>query len=198
MEQPNIQKSRLNDYISSLSWGWGETVVALGGVICILASTILPWASGSLTWKGVITGVEFKLPDHSFKLLDTPWLAITAIVIAVLCIMGLLWRKQAAKIAIACSALLFACAVVYLLSLLKEAYDLLRFYNSLRNFVKSIPLIGPVVDSVIRESLIIKAGPQAGIYLFFASCLIILTGGLLIWRRNKRQMTFNIPPPPMA
>jgi hypothetical protein len=167
------------------SWGWGEAAVAAGCVLCVVAAAALPWARAAVTWKSILFGNDIDLGIFTFRLTDNPWLAGALIGLAALCLAGLLWRRQAGNIAIAASLLLLGGSVAYIISLIEDAYDFLGIYKQLLELVRSLPMVGPLVESVIRERLSISAVPHAGVYVFLAATLLILTGGILIKRRGR-------------
>ncbi|MEW6555232.1 MAG: hypothetical protein AB1384_13220 [Actinomycetota bacterium] len=167
------------------SWGWGEALAIAGCVMCMVAAAALPWARASVTWKSVFLGNDIDLGVFTFRLTDNPWLAGVLIGLAALCLLGMLWRRQAGNIAIAASLLLLGGSVVYIISLIEDAFDWLGIYKQLLELVRSLPMIGPLVESVIRERLFISAVPHAGVYAFIAATLLILTGGILIKRRAR-------------
>jgi hypothetical protein len=101
---------------------------------------------------------------------------------------GLAWRRQAGNIAIATSLLLLAGSVAYVISLIEDAFDWLGIYEQLLELVRSMPMIGPMVESAIRERLSISAFPHVGVYIFILSTLLILAGGLLIRRRSRTHV----------
>ena len=171
---------------SNPPWGWQEAVVALGGVLCIIAAAALPWAKVYLKWKDVVFGFEQELPTYSFSLTENAWLTAVAIVFAVICIAGLFWRRYAGKISVAASAVLLACSTAYVISLIFEAYDWLGLYEGLLDALESLPFVGPWLEVWVRESLNISAFPHAGLFLFYAGALLVLAGGITIWYRNKR------------
>jgi hypothetical protein len=179
-EQPRAQGERL-----STPWGWGDALAAGGCVICIVAATALPWARADVTWRSIFFETDMDLGTFTFKLMDNPWLAAALIAIAALCLAGLLWRRQAGNVAVAASLLLLGGSAAYVISLIEDAYDFLGFYNQLLELVRSLPLVGPLVESVVRERLSISAVPHAGVFLFIVSTLLILAGGLLIKRRAR-------------
>ena len=167
------------------TWGWGEAAVATGCVLCVVAAAALPWARAEVTWKSVFFGNDIDLGLFTFRLTDNPWLAGALIGVAALCLAGLLWRRQAGNIAIAASLLLLGGSVAYVISLIEDAFDFLGIYEQLLELVRSLPMIGPLVESVIRERLSISAIPHAGVYIFITATLLILTGGILIKRRVR-------------
>jgi len=166
-------------------WGWGEAVVAAGCVLCIVAATALPWARASVTWRAIIFETDVDLGIFSFRLMDNPWLAAALISVAVLCLAGLLWRRRAGSVAIVASLLLLGGSIAYVIILLEDAFDFLGFYKQLLEFARSLPMIGPLVESVIRERLSISAYPHAGVFVFIFATLLILAGGILMRRRDR-------------
>ena len=168
-------------------WGWGEAAVAAGSVLCIVAALALPWAKADVTWRSIFFESDMDLGEFTFKLVDNPWLAAALVCMAVLCLAGLFWRRHAGGVAIALSLLLLAGSSAYVVSLIEDAYDFLGFYRQLLEFVRSLPMVGPLVESVIRERLTISAYPHAGVFVFITSTLLILAGGLLIRRRDRIQ-----------
>jgi hypothetical protein len=179
-----LEPALAQDKQASPPWGWGEALVATGCVACVIAALALPWARGDVAWKVLITNTDIELGTYSFKLLDNPWLAAALVAVAVLCAAGLFWRRRAATISIAASLLLLAGSVAYLISLIEDAFDFLGFYNNLMELVRSFPVVGPMVESAIRERLSISAFPHAGVFVFIISTLLILAGGLLIRKHN--------------
>jgi hypothetical protein len=167
------------------AWGWGEAAVAAGCALCIVAAAALPWARADVVWKSMLFGDDLELGIFTFKLTDNPWLAAALICVAALCLAGLLWRRQAGNIAIVTSLLLLGGSAGYVISLIEDAYDFLGIYKQLLELVRSIPMIGPMVESVIRERLSISAFPHVGVYVFVLSTLLILAGGILIRRRGR-------------
>lgn len=167
-------------------WSWEEALAAAGSLACILAAAVLPWASVRLTWRSILFGGDIDLGTYSFKLLEEPWLAAAAIAVAAACAFALFWRRRADAVVIAASLLLLACSAVYLVSLAEKAYDFLGFYNSIMDIVRGLPLVGPALESVIRERLAVSARPHAGLFLFAAGYLAVLSAGLLMRRRNAR------------
>ena len=170
---------------ASPPWGWGEGLVAAGCLACIIAAAALPWARADVTWKVLISNADVELGTFSFKLLDNPWLAAALIAVSALCAAGLFWRRRAAAISIAASLLLLAGSIGYVISLIEDAFDFLGFYNNLMELVRSFPLVGPLVESAVRERLSISAFPHAGVFVFTFATLLILLGGILIRRRNR-------------
>jgi len=166
-------------------WGWGEAAVAAGGVLCIVAATALPWARADVTWRTILFETEADLGIFTFRLIDNPWLAAALISIAALCLAGLFWRRRAAIISISASLLLLAGSAVYVVCLIEDAFDFLGFYRQLLDFVRSLPMIGPMLESVIRERLSISAYPHAGVFVFIFATLLILGGGILMRRRDR-------------
>ncbi|RJP34774.1 MAG: hypothetical protein C4536_02230 [Actinobacteria bacterium] len=162
----------------------GEVMVAGGCVLCITAATALPWARADVTWRSMLFETDVGLGIFTFRLTDNPWLAAALISIAALCMAGLFWRRRAGSIAIATSLLLLGGSAAYIISLIEDAYDFLGFYRQLLEFVRSLPMVGPLVESVIRERLSITAFPHVGVFAFVLSTLLILGGGLLIRRRH--------------
>jgi hypothetical protein len=179
-EPPHLTSDR-----PSPPWGWGEAVVAAGCVLCVVAATALPWARASVTWRAIIFEMDVDLGIFSFRLMDNPWIAAALISVAVLCLVGLLWRRHAGSVAIAASLLLLGGSVGYVISLIGDAFDFLGFYHQLLDFVRSLPMVGPLVESVIRERLSITAYPHVGVFVFIFSTLLILAGGILIRRRAR-------------
>jgi hypothetical protein len=171
---------------SNPPWGWQEAMVALGGILCIIAAVALPWAKVTATWRSILWGSDIELGTYTFKLLENPWLAAAVITVAVVCIAGLFLRRHAGKVSVVASAILLVCSTVYLISLIQDALDWLGIYENLLELVRSIPTIGPLVESVIRDRLDISALPHAGLFLFYAGALVILVGGIIIWKRNNR------------
>ncbi|MDY6796079.1 MAG: hypothetical protein SWK76_12515 [Actinomycetota bacterium] len=171
-------------------------MVALGSVLCIIAATALPWAKVYLDWKDVVFSFEIDLPTYSFKLLENPWLASAVIAVAILVIAALFLRRQAGPLIVTGSVILLACSIAYLVSLITEAYDWIGLYEGLLEAIKSFPGIGPLVETWVKESLRISALPHAGMILFFLSSLVVMAGGILIWRRNNMWGSLEIPPPP--
>lgn len=167
------------------AWGWGEAAAAAGCVLCIVAAAALPWARADVNWKSMLSGEDVALGTFSFRLTDNPWLAAALICAAALCLVGLLWRRHAGSIAIAASLLLLGGSAGYVISLVEDAYDFLGFYRQLLELVRGFPMVGPMVESVIRERLSITAFPHVGVYAFVLSTLLILAGGLLIRRRSR-------------
>ncbi len=165
--------------------GWGEAAVAAGCALCILAAAALPWARADATWKSILSGEDIALGTFSFKLTDSAWLAAALICAAALCLAGLLWRRHAGGIAVAFSLLLLGGSAGYVISLVQKAYDFLGLYERALELVRGFPLLGPVVESVVRERLSLTACPHAGVYVFVLSALLILAGGLLITRRRR-------------
>jgi uncharacterized membrane protein len=133
----------------------------------------------------LITNTDVELGTFSFKLLDNPWLAAALIAVAVLCAAGLLWRRRSAAISITASLLLLAGSIAYVIILIEDAFDFLGFYNNLMDLVRSFPVVGPLVESAIRERVSISAFPHAGVFVFAFATLLILLGGILIRRRNR-------------
>jgi len=166
-------------------WGWGEALVAVGCILCIVAATTLPWARASVTWRAILFETDVDLGIFSFRLLDNPWLAAALISVAVLCLAGLLWRRHAGNVAVAASLLLIGGSIVYVISLIEDAFDFLGFYKQLLEFARSLPMIGPLVESVIRERLSISAYPHVGVFVFIFATLLILAGGILMRRRAR-------------
>jgi hypothetical protein len=166
-------------------WGWGETLVAAGCLLCIVAAAFLPWARAEVSWKSILFGNDIELGTFTFKLTDNPWLAIALISLAALCLAAIFWKRRAGNIAIMASLLLIGGSAVYVISLIEDAYDFLGFYERLLQFVRNLPMVGYLLESAIRENLSISAFPHAGVYVFFLSTLLILTGGLLIKRRSR-------------
>lgn len=167
-------------------WGWQEAMVALGGILCIIAAVALPWAKVYLRWKDVVFRFEQELPTYSFSLLENQWLAAAVIIVAVVSIAGLFWRRYAGKISVIASALLLACSTAYIISLIFEAYDWLGLYEGLLDALRSLPFVGPWLEVWVRESLKISALPHAGLFLFYAGAFVILIGGIIIWNRNNK------------
>jgi hypothetical protein len=163
--------------------GSGEMMVAAGCILCIVAAAALPWARAHATWKSIFLGIDIELGRLTFKLTDNPWLAAALICVATLCLAGLFWRRHAAVIAITASLLLLGGSVVYIIFLIEDAYDFLGIYDKLLELARSLPVVGSLVESVIRENLSISALPHVGVFVFIASTLLILSGGLLIRRR---------------
>ena len=60
---------------SNPPWGWQEAMVALGGILCIIAAVALPWAKVTATWRSILWGSDIELGTYTFKLLENPWLA---------------------------------------------------------------------------------------------------------------------------
>lgn len=170
---------------SSPPWGWGEGLVAAGSVACVIAAVALPWARAKVTWKVLFTNADVELGSFSFDLMDNPWLAAALISVAALSIAGLFWRRRAGAVSLTASILLLAGSAVYLIGLIGDAFDFLGFYNNLMELVRSFPVVGPLVESAIRERVSITAFPHAGVFVFTASTLLILVGGVLIIRRNR-------------
>ena len=166
-------------------WGWGEAAVAAGGALCIVAATVLPWARADVTWRTILFETEADLGIFTFRLMDNPWLAAALISLAALCLAGLFWRRRAAIISISVSLLLLAGSAVYVVSLIEDAFDFLGFYRQLLDFVRSLPMIGPMLESVIRERLSISAYPHVGVFVFIFATLLILGGGILMRRRDR-------------
>jgi len=161
-------------------------MVALGGILCIIAAVALPWAKVTATWRSILWGSDIELGTYTFKLLENPWLAAAVITVAVVCIAGLFLRRHAGKVSVVASAILLVCSTVYLISLIQDALDWLGIYENLLELVRSVPTIGPLVESVIRDRLDISALPHAGLFLFYAGAVVILAGGIIIWNRNNR------------
>ena len=166
-------------------WGWGEGLVAAGCIACVIAAIALPWARAKVTWKVLLTNTDAELGSFSFDLLDNPWLAAALISVAVLCLAGLFWRRRAGTVSLLASVLLLAGSAVYLICLIEDAFDFLGFYHNLMDLIRSFPLVGPLVESAIRERVSISAYPHAGVFVFIAATALILAGGLLIRRRNR-------------
>ncbi|MBN2025402.1 MAG: hypothetical protein JW854_01380 [Actinobacteria bacterium] len=166
-------------------WGWGEALVAAGCILCVVAATALPWARASVTWRAIIFETDVDLGIFSFRLFDNPWLAAALISVAALCLAGLLWRRHAGSIAIAASLLLIGGSIAYVISLIEDAFDFLGFYKQLLEFVRGLPMIGPLVESAIRERLSISAYPHVGVFVFIFATLLILAGGILMRRRDR-------------
>ncbi len=160
-------------------------MAAAGCVLCIIAAAALPWARVDVSWRSLFLDTDIDLGAYSFRLTDNPWLAAALIAVAALCLAGLLWRRQAGNVALAASLLLLCGSVAYVACLIEDAFDFLGFYNRLLELVRGLPMVGPVVESVIRERLSISAFPHAGVFLFAASTLLIFTGGLLMKRRAR-------------
>ncbi len=169
------------------AWGLGEAAVALGCVLCIMAAAALPWARTRVTWKSVLLGYDIELGIFTFRLTDNPWLSAVIICVAVLCLAGLLWRRQAGNITIACAFLLFAGSAVYVICLIEDAFDFLGIYEQLLVLIRGLPAIGPMAESAIRERLNMSAVPHAGVYIFIGATLLILTGGILMRRRTRAR-----------
>jgi len=160
--------------------------VALGGILCIIAAVALPWARVTASWRSILLGSDIELGTYTFKLLENPWLAAVVITVAVICIAGLFLRRHAGKVSVAASAVLLTCSSIYLISLIQDALDWLGIYENLLELVRSIPTVGPLVESVIRDRLDISAFPHAGLFLFYAGALVILVGGIILWNRNSK------------
>jgi hypothetical protein len=176
----NLSGSRL-----SPPWGWGEGMVAVGCVACIIAALALPWARVNVTWQSIFTGTDVNFGSYTFKLTDNVWLTVVLVSFAAICIAGLFWRRRAAAISIAASLLLLAGSVVYLVGVIQDAFDFLGFYQRLLDLIRSLPMVGPLVESAIRERLSISAFPHAGVFVFMISTLFIIAGGLVMRRRNR-------------
>lgn len=174
---------RSDGHCTSPPWGWGEAVVAAGCVLCVVAATALPWARASVTWRAMIFETDVDLGVFSFRLMDNPWLAAALICVAALCLAGLFWRRRAGSVAIAASLLLLGGSIAYVISLVEDAFDFLGFYERLLEFVRSLPMIGPLVESAIRERLSISAYPHVGVFVFIFATFLILAGGIIIHRR---------------
>jgi len=168
-------------------WGWGEAAVAGGCILCIVAALAVPWARADVTWRSILFETDIDLGSPTFKLTDNPWLAAALVSVAVLCLAGLLWRRHAGSVAIAFSLLLLAGSAAYVFSLIEDAYDFLGFYRQLLELVRGLPLVGPLVESVIRERFTISAYPHAGVFMFVTSALLILVGGLQIRLRARNR-----------
>lgn len=156
----------------------------------------MPWARASLRWRSIITGGDLDLGTYSFSLVENPWLAAAAVSVAALTIAGLAWRRRAALVGIAGSILLIGCATAYIIGLIDKAFDFLGLYESFLELVRSFPLLGPLVESVIRERLVVDAVPHAGFIVFFAAAALMLTGGIFMARRNRRWRGLGLPIPP--
>ena len=169
-------------------WGWEEALVACGCVLCVTAAAALPWARVDLRWRSILFGDEMELGVHSFRLTDNPWLAAALICVAALCLLGLFSRRYAWGIAAAASLLLLAGCAAYAAGLIGDAYDFLGIYERLLELVRSFPMVGPLAEAVIRERLSISAFPHAGLYMFLASSLCVLAGGLLLRRRSRLRV----------
>lgn len=187
--EPDLSESDRSEVATAASpfstWGWGDAAVVVGCVLCVVAAAALPWARAAVTWKSILFGNDIDLGLFTFRLTDNPWLAGALIGVAALCLVGLLWRRQAGNIAIAASLLLLGGSVAYVISLIEDAFDFLGIYDQLLELVRSLPMIGPMVESAIRERLSISAIPHAGVYAFIVATLLILTGGILIKRRVR-------------
>ncbi len=187
--EPDLSESNRSEAAKAASplstWRWGEAAVVVGCVLCVVAAAVLPWARAAVTWKSILFGNDIDLGLFTFRLTDNPWLAGALIGVAALCLVGLLWRRQAGNIAIAASLLLLGGSVAYIISLIEDAFDFLGIYDQLLELVRSLPMIGPMVESAIRERLSISAIPDAGVYVFIVATLLILTGGILIKRRVR-------------
>lgn len=173
--------------------GPGDVLAAGGGVLCITAALALPWARVDLAWKGLLTRQNFPLGTYSFHLLENPWLAGISLFFAAAVLVSLAWRRRAGTAVILCTLPLFACFLVYLVSLITEALDFLGFYQNLLDLVRTFPFIGPALESAIREHLLVSAYPHAGMFLFLLGAVTSLAGGILILRRRN---ALRIPPPP--
>ncbi len=158
--------------------------MAAGSVLCVVAAAALPWARADVTWRTILFETDADLGIFTFRLTDNPWLAAALISVAAVCLAGLLWRRRAGTISIAAAALLLAGSAAYVISLIDDAFDFLGFYRQLLDFVRSLPMVGPLVESVIRERLSITAYPHVGVFVFILSALLILCGGIMIRRRS--------------
>jgi hypothetical protein len=171
---------------SNPPWGWQEAMVALGGMLCIIAAVALPWAKVNLNWDDVVFGFEAELYTYSFKLLENPWLTAAVITVAVVCIAGLFLRRHAGKVSVVASVLLLAFSTAYIISLIIEAYDWLGLKEGVLDALGELPFVGPWLEVWVEESLKISALPHAGLFLFYAGAFVILAGGIIIWNRNNR------------
>lgn len=169
-------------------WGWGEALVASGCVLCVVAAAALPWARVDVIWKSILFAEDIDLGTYSFRLTDNPWLAGALICVAALCLAGLFWRRHAGHIAVSASLLLIAGSIAYVISLVEDAYDFLGFYERLLELVRSLPMVGPVVEAVVRERLAVSAFPHVGMFVFLVSSLLIVCGGLIIGRRRRADV----------
>lgn len=162
--------------------------MAAGCTLCIVAAAALPWARADVTWRSIFFETDIDLGVFTFKLMDNPWLAAALIAVASLCLAGLLWRRQAGNVAVVASLLLLGGSAAYVISLIEDAYDFLGIYKQLLELVRSLPMVGPLVESVIRERLSISAIPHAGVFVFIVSTLLILAGGMLVKRRTRNHV----------
>ena len=160
-------------------------MVAAGCILCVVAATALPWARASVTWRAILIETDVDLGIFSFRLLDNPWLAAALISVAALCLAGLLWRRHAGSVAIVASLLLIGGSIAYIISLIEDAFDFLGFYNNVLEFARSLPMIGPLVESAIRERLSISAYPHIGVFVFILATFLILAGGIRMRRRDR-------------
>ena len=165
---------------------WEEITIGIAAVIIIIAATVLPWAKVHLSWTEILTGQSIRLGNHSFKLLEVSWLVAAVIAVSTICLLGLLWKNRKGEIAIACSLLLLACSIYYLVNLANKAYDALGFYRRIIENLGSIPMIGPTLESVIKERLHVSALPNAGLFLFIAADIVMLIAGAFLLRRKRR------------
>ena len=153
--------------------------------MCAMSALVLPWARVRVTWKSLLFNTDMDLGTYTFRLTENAWLTAALVSVAFLCLAGLFWRRRAGTVAVSASLLLVGGCVFYLVSLFRDALDLLGLYDRLLELVRALPIIGPAAEEAVRERLVVHAAPHAGGFVFLAGVALILAGGLLLSRQHR-------------
>lgn len=178
MENQPIPADRPSRLLPLGKWRTGEylSLTALG--LMFVSVLGLNWVTVDIEAKYPFFGATIINDSFKFKVTENHTLSAGIIVLLVLALLFLPWRRPLAWSGLFFWLVLAGCFVYYLYGLIDQAYDIL-------GLLKGVPIIGGLLVELAKDS--VKAvRPQAGFYLFAAGDLTLLVGSILRLRRRPQ------------